>query len=68
MDAVDLVGVGDNVGDTVKTLTAYHTAETARMVALTTGSQDLGGGENQVWIPPGNEQGRMVEGVIFYGQ
>ena len=41
MDAVDLERVGDNVGDTIKTLTTHHTAETARMVALTTGSKDL---------------------------
>jgi hypothetical protein len=44
MDAVDLEGVGDNVGDTVKTLATHHTAETAGMVALTTRSQDLDGG------------------------
>ena len=44
MDAVDLEGVGDNVGDTIKTLAAHHTPETAGMVALTTCSQDLGGG------------------------
>jgi hypothetical protein len=44
MDAVDLERVGDNVGDTIKTLATHHTAETAGMVALTTRSQDLGGG------------------------
>ena len=38
MDAVDLERLGDNVGNTIKTLTTHHTAETARMVALTTGS------------------------------
>ena len=41
MNAVDLERVGDNVGDTVKTLATHHTAETAGVVALTTGSQDL---------------------------
>ena len=41
MDAVDLERVGDDVGDTVKTLTTHHTAETAGVVALITGSQDL---------------------------
>ena len=51
MDAVDLEGVGDNVGDTIKTLAAYHTSEIAGMVALTTHSQDLGGGR-------GEERGR----------
>jgi hypothetical protein len=43
MDAVDLERVGDNVGDTIKTLATHHTAETAGMVALTTRSQDLEG-------------------------
>ena len=41
VNAVDLERVGDNIGDTVKTLTTHHTAETAGVVALTTGSQDL---------------------------
>ena len=53
MDAVDLERVGDNVGDTVKTLAAHHTSETAGMVALTTRSQDLGGekgGREQVQV------------------
>ena len=44
MDAVDLEWVGDDVGDTVKTLATHHTSETAGMVALTTRSQDLGRG------------------------
>ena len=55
MDAVNLERVGDNVGDTVKTLATHHTSETAGMVALTTGSQDLGGGR-------GEERGREREG------
>ena len=38
MDAVDLEGVGDNVGDTVETKTTDNAAETTGMVALTTGS------------------------------
>ena len=41
MDAVDLERVGDNIGDIIKTLTTHHMVETARMVALTTGSKDL---------------------------
>ena len=43
MDAVDLERVGDDVGDTIKTLATHHTPETAGMVALTTRSQDLDG-------------------------
>ena len=52
MDAVDLERVGDNVGDTIKTLTTHHTAETTRMVALTTGSKDL-----CVWREEGGGRG-----------
>ena len=38
MDTVDLGRVGDDVGNAIKTKTTHHTAETARVVALTTGS------------------------------
>ena len=75
MDAVDLERVGDNVGDTIKTLAAHHTSETAGMVALTTCSQDLGGGRGRKegererkkgWRRKGGKEGERASQAFNY--